>query len=159
MPSERLRWMRDFLRLKDLRQLASWFLLALRTVRGSGRGLFAVTIAVTVATGLVAVALSVAMANMIGSAPGVLTAGFESPAGRRLGRAASVYIVLLAIQGLVAVVQTASAQWVSRQVDGRLRERVMRATLAPAGVRHLEDSTMRAAMEQARNAAPTHGMT
>ncbi len=148
-----------YLLLRDFRQLVGWIRLALRTIRGAGTGLLVTTWAVTLLFGLVPIGMSVAMANLVGAAPGVLRDGLDSRAGSRLVLGAFVYVTLLAGQGVVQSAAGAVIPWVTRQLDGRLRERVMRAALRPDGVQHLEDPSMRSALEQARTSAPTTGMT
>jgi ATP-binding cassette, subfamily B, bacterial len=146
-----------FLALKDLRQLLRSMALALRTARGAGGGLLAVVVAVSLAVGLLPVLLSVAMANIIGAAPGVLAGGPDSAEGERLVTGAVAYVYLLVLQGLVASSLPAWSQWVRRQLDGRIRERVMRALTGPHTVRHFEDPETRPVLEAARSAAPASG--
>jgi ATP-binding cassette subfamily B protein len=52
-------------------------------------------------------------------------------------------------------VQTAVAYTVQRRVDGRLRERIMRASLRPTGIGHLEEAGQRTAFATARDLAPS----
>ncbi len=151
--------LREFFGLKDFRQLVGWMRLALRTIRGASRGLAAVTWGFALLIGLVPVAMSIAMANIIGAAPGVTVFGLDSPEGRRLVTATWFYVGFLTLQGLVVATSGAVVPWIGRQLDGRIRERVMSAALRPNGIQHLEDPTMRSALEQARSAAPSSGMT
>lgn len=155
----RFRPVLDFLAVKDLRQLLRSFRLAIRTVHGAGRSLTVVTVAAAVLQGLVPVAMSIAMANMVGSVVGAQRDGPASPAGARLTAAAVAYVALLAVQGAVAAAVVASAQWVRRQLDGRLRERVINVLLRPSGLQHLEDPAMRPLVDAARGAAPASGMS
>lgn len=149
----------DFMRLRNLRKLLGWIRLSFRTIAGTGRWLGGVTAITAVSTGLFSVAMSVAMANIIGAAPQVGISGLDSQAGNRLTVATGAYVALLALQGVITSMVDGGSQWVGRQVDGRLRERVMKAALMPPGIRHLEDESFRQALDQARNAAPVHGMT
>jgi ATP-binding cassette, subfamily B, bacterial len=148
-----------FFAMKDLRQLARSFWLALRTVRAAGLGPLTAVAVTTLLTGLVPLALSVAMANIVGAAAGVAVHGIESAAGDRLRAAAIAYVVLLALQGVVSSAVLTMTTWIRRQLDGRLRERVMAVTLRPAGLRHFEDPEMKPVVEAARNSAPGTGMS
>src|SRR5687767_705425 len=133
--------------------------LAIRTVRGAGRTLFVTTVATSLLNGLLPIAGSLAVANLIGAAPGVTRNGLDSAAGRRLVNATIAYVAVLVLQGLANAWVSASSQWLRRQLDGRLRERVMRAVLRPTGIGHFEDPDTRAVLEAARNAAPGGGMS
>lgn len=148
-----------YFKLKDLRALGRSFALAYRTIAGAGPSLAAVVVVSALLNGLLPVAMSIALANLIGATPGVARLGLSSDAGRRLVLAASVYVAILAAQGLVASGVSTASQWLRRELDGRLRERVMKLVSGPAGIRHLEDNEMKVVVDAARAAAPTSGMS
>lgn len=150
---------RAYFRLGDLQSLLRSMRLAFRTINGAGRGLGAVSVAAALASGLLPVFMSVALANVIGAAPQLARHGFDSGAGDRVRLAAAIYIAVLAAQGVVSSAVGTSAQWLRRELDGRLRERVMRLVMRPLGIGHLEDPAMRPVVDAARAAAPTSGMS
>ena len=149
----------DWFRLRDLRSLARSFRLAFRTIADAGTGLACLTVGAALATGLLPVAMSVAMANIIGAAPEVMGVGMDGAGGSRLRVAAVSYVALLAVLGFVQSGVGTASQWLRRELDGRLRERVMALVMRPAGIRHLEDPELKSVVEAARSAAPAGGMS
>ena len=148
-----------YFKLGDLRALARSFALAYRTIAGAGAGLAATVVASALMSGLLPVAMSIALANLIGAAPQVARTGLSGSAGDRLVLAATFYVAILALQGLVSSAVSTASQWLRRELDGRLRERVMKLVMRPIGIAHLENDEMRAVVDAARAAAPSSGMS
>ncbi|HVE91704.1 MAG TPA: ABC transporter ATP-binding protein [Actinomycetota bacterium] len=100
------------------------------------------TVAVVTAT-LIAAALPVAMtlANgaLIGGVPAAVRGGFGSDEGRKLLWITGLAGALFVAQQTFGPVRLALADAFGRRINGRFKERVMRSSLAPAGISHLED--------------------
>ena len=98
------------------------------------------------ATGLVVVlvallpaAFALAGGVLVGSISGAAADGWASPAGRRLVASIAAVVALFVLQQVGAPALRSLADALGRRVEGRLRTRVMAATLRPPGVSHLED--------------------
>lgn len=92
-----------------------------------------------VLTALLPAALALAGGALVGSIGGATDAGWSSGPGRRLMATIGVVVALFVLEQLSAPALRSMAESLGRRVDGRLRIRVMDATLAPAGIAHLED--------------------
>lgn len=110
----------------------------------------------TVAAYVLAVVAAAAPIGMIVVA-GALVDRFAH-GGARLGAGTSALLVSLPV---LLVVHEAARQALvvvsgslGRRVDGALRDRVLEASLAPAGIAHLEDPELRAVFGAARNLSP-----
>lgn len=113
---------------------------------------------IAVVLGVLPVVMSVATATVVGASPEVVADGLDSPAGDRLQLAVVVFVVVFAVSGVVRQFVEPVRERLSRRADGLVRERVMRASLGPVGVRHMEDPAMLRAFDTARNISPL-GMT
>jgi ABC-type multidrug transport system fused ATPase/permease subunit len=107
---------------------------------------------------LLPVAFNIASGALIGSIPSVVGDGMGSPAGSRLVRVLAVVGTLFVIQEIAAPVRSLASSHLGRLLNLSLRERAMRATLAPHGVYHLEEPALLDKVNQAREIGPT-GMT
>jgi ATP-binding cassette subfamily B protein len=72
--------------------------------------------------------------------------------GPSIGLVAALTITMTAYEA-VRQLHTVAAQSMGRQVDGRLRETMLQASLGPLGIRHLEDPGLREIFDSARNLA------
>jgi ATP-binding cassette subfamily B protein len=111
----------------------------LRLLPSTGRALLASIAALVLVTPILSLVMTIASGVLIGSVPGAVTGGFDSPAGRRLITAVAAlggsFVVYHTTMGLREVLAGISA----RRLDRRLKARIMDATLSPAGVAHVED--------------------
>ena len=108
----------------------------------AGTGLTAWVVVLVILTALLPAGFALASGALVGSIGGAVADGWGSPAGRRLIASIVVVIVLFVLQQLSAPALRALAESLGRRVEGRLRAHVMAATLAPAGVAHLEDAAV-----------------
>ena len=76
---------------------------------------------------------------LVGAVPGAVQGGLDSPEGRRLILALVVVGALFMSSQIVGPVQSLVVSTFSRRVNKHLQQRVMRASLAPTGIAHLED--------------------
>jgi ATP-binding cassette subfamily B protein len=83
-------------------------------------------------------AFLLATGTVIGNVPFVVKYGLNSPSGRHLVLWGAIAAGLYAINGLSGPLRGAMCDILGRRLEGRLRDRVMRAVLAPAGITHLE---------------------
>lgn len=90
-------------------------------------------------TSLLPVGFALATGALVGSIGAAVADGWGSPAGRRLVVSIVAVVTLFALQQLSAPALRSLAESLGRRLEGRLRARVMDATLAPMGVAHLED--------------------
>lgn len=104
--------------------------------------------------GILPVALSVASGMLVGSVPSAIEGGLGSPAGRVLISALAAVSVTYLIQQVIGPVQGTVSETMGRRLDGKLRERVMRAVLRPVGIEHLEDSKLLDEISKARGVGP-----
>lgn len=104
--------------------------------------------------GILPIALSVATGLLVGSVPGAVQGGLDSPTGRVLISALAAVSVTYLIQQVIGPVQGAVSETMGRRLDGKLRERVMRAVLRPVGIEHLEDSRLLDEISKARGVGP-----
>jgi ATP-binding cassette, subfamily B, bacterial len=111
-----------------------------------------------VVLGLLPVAMSVATATVVGASPDVVSDGLDSAAGHRLTLAVVLFAVVFVVSSVIGPFVQPLRERLSRRADALVRERVMRASLGPVGVRHMEDAAMQRAFETARNISPL-GMT
>ncbi|CAN5498344.1 ABC transporter ATP-binding protein [soil metagenome] len=93
-----------------------------------------------VVTALLPALFALAGGALVGSIDGAVAGGFDSPAGRRLVVAIAAVGTLFALQQVSSPALHALAEALGRRVDTVIQGRVMAATLAPAGVGHLEDA-------------------
>jgi ATP-binding cassette, subfamily B, bacterial len=110
--------------------------------------------ALAVVAALVPIGISITMAIAVGASPQVYAHGLHGSVGHKLIGAVIAFAVLFAMATLVNAWNDPIRLRVERQVDGRLRERVMRAAMGPVGIAHLEDPTIIEAFEGARNMSP-----
>lgn len=84
-------------------------------------------------------ALALASGALVGSIGGAVADGWSSAAGRRLIASIAIVVTLFVLQQVSAPTLRSLADALGRRVEGHLRAQVMAATLAPAGVIHLEE--------------------
>jgi ATP-binding cassette subfamily B protein len=113
-----------------------------------------VAILVLVGAGL-PVAFNLATGALIGSVPAAVESGLDSAAGKRLETVLVVVAVLFVVQEIAAPIRSLASSHLGRRLNLALRERTMRAVLAPPGVSHLEDPTLLDKVNQAREVGPT----
>ena len=104
------------------------------------------------------VAFNLATGVLIGSVPAAVAAGLDSAAGHRLELVLLLVGGLFVVQEVAAPLRSLASAHLGRRLNLALRERTMRAVLAPPGVSHLEDPALLDKVNQAREVGPT-GMT
>ena len=114
-------------------------ILTLRLLPAASRRLSAAVAALVVLSALLPAIFALVSGALVGSIGGVVEAGWSSPAGRRLIGLIAVLVALFVLQQVSGPGLRALADALGRRAEGRLRLRVMAATLGPAGVAHLED--------------------
>ncbi len=114
-------------------------ILTLRLLPAASRRLSAAVAALVVLSALLPAIFALVSGALVGSIGGVVEAGWSSPAGRRLIGLITVLVALFVLQQVSGPGLRALADALGRRAEGRLRLRVMAATLGPAGVAHLED--------------------
>ncbi|MBA2281117.1 MAG: ABC transporter ATP-binding protein [Acidimicrobiia bacterium] len=92
-----------------------------------------------VLTGLLPAAFALTGGALVGSIDGAAAGGFGSAGGRRLVAAIGGVAGLFALQQVSGPAVRALADALGRRVDATVQARAMAATLAPAGIGHLED--------------------
>jgi ATP-binding cassette subfamily B protein len=111
----------------------------LRLLPAAGKRLLAAAVALQVFAGLVPVAFIVATSAVVGRVPAAVEGGLDSPAWDSLRNAllaAGALFLLLHVAMAVQWTITSAIEWA---VDDEVRERVVAASFAPAGVAALED--------------------
>ncbi|HEV8115918.1 MAG TPA: hypothetical protein VGP53_06745, partial [Acidimicrobiales bacterium] len=111
----------------------------LRLLPGASWRLSIALAALIVVTSLLPAAFALASGALIGSLGGAVAGGWGSPAGRRLTAAIAAVVGIFVLQQVSGPGVRAVADALGRRAEGKLRLRVMAATLRPAGVAHLED--------------------
>ncbi|HUR17481.1 MAG TPA: ABC transporter ATP-binding protein [Acidimicrobiales bacterium] len=106
---------------------------------------------VVVFTAMLPASFALASGALVGSIDGAVAGGWASPAGRRLIASIVVVIALFVLEQLSGPALRSVAESLGRRLEGRLRARVMAATLAPAGVAHLEDPDVVDGVADAQN--------
>ena len=143
----------------SIRELLHGVRATMRLLPRAGRSAPAVTLTQGFLFGALPLGMTVATAVAVGAATGVAAGGLDTPAGDRLVTAMWVYLGVFLLQSGLGVFTDVYGSWLSREVDGQLRERTMRAAMTPAGVQHLEDAGMRRSFDTARNLAPMFGLS
>ena len=118
---------------------ASPVLATLRLLPEASTHLTAGVVGLVVFSALLPAALAVASGALVGSVGGAVGGGWSSPAGRRLITSIIAVVVFFMLQQLSAPALRSLAEALGRRVEGRLRTRIMEATLAAPGIGHLED--------------------
>ena len=114
------------------------------------RLLFAICCFILLLTGVLPVAFTLASGALVGSVPGAVLGGFDSPAGQRLVLALGATVGLFVLQQGVGAVGSTLAYGLGERLTGHLKRRVMRVVLSPPGVAHLEDSAVLAQVAAAQ---------
>ena len=130
----------------------------MQLVLETDRKLALVLAVLVVVGGLLPVAFNLATGALIGSIPSAVENGMSSTAGSAMVTALATVAALFVIQEIGAPVRSLASAHLGRKLNLGLRERTMRAALAPIGVAHLEDPAMLDKVNQAREVGPT-GMT
>jgi ATP-binding cassette, subfamily B, bacterial len=113
-----------------------------RVLPRAGLGLTIVVAAIIVIGAALSVVFIVASGIVVGSIPGTLARGLSSPRGHRLVAALATAAGCFVIQQLLGPLKDAVAEKLGRRVDGYVRRIIMRATLTPPGIAHLEEPEM-----------------
>ncbi|HEX2699876.1 MAG TPA: ABC transporter ATP-binding protein [Acidimicrobiales bacterium] len=111
----------------------------LRLLPRASRPLTAWVAALVVLTAALPATFAVAGGALVGAIDAAVAGGWDSAGGHRLIAAIAGVAALFVLQQLSGPSLRAVADGLGRRVEGRLRERVMAAALAPPGVAHLED--------------------
>jgi ATP-binding cassette, subfamily B, bacterial len=125
-------------RIASIRMLVSTRRALLREMRRASQPLTWGLIAAIVFFALIGGIFTMASGILVGQIPTVIQHGLHSPAGHALVFWGIVAGVIYAIQGVGGPLRGALSDMLGRRLEGRLRGRVMRAVLGPAGVAHLE---------------------
>lgn len=152
-------WARSIIDLSRMAELARSVRNAVRGAQGAGPGPLAATLTLSVVNGVLPVARLVAVAHMVATAPQVLRDGTSSPAADRLVTAAFAFVAVIGVGGLARPVIAATADHLARQIDGRLRERVVRMALRPRTTAFLDDAELRRVFDDAKGVTPAMGFT
>lgn len=111
----------------------------LRLLPAAGPRLLALAIALQLVAGLVPVGFIVATSAVVGRVPDAVEGGLDSPAWDSLRNALLVASVLFLLLHVSLAVQWTVSRAIEWAVDETVRERVVAASFAPAGVAALED--------------------
>lgn len=84
-------------------------------------------------------AFILATGQLVEGVAGTVRDGFDSADGRRLIGILAVVGVLYGVQMILHPLGGAVADVLGRRLEGRMRDRLVRAVLSPAGIAHLED--------------------
>lgn len=114
----------------------------------------ALTLGVVTVAGLLPVGIMVLTGRVIAALPAAGRAGSTSPQARRVMVLLGVIALTFLASSAIEPFRLLCSQILGRKLDLYLRERVMRATLAPAGVAHLEDPATLDAIGLARGVGP-----
>ena len=98
-----------------------------------------VCLLVLLLTGILPTAFTLAGGALVGSVPGAVAGGFDSPAGQRLILALACTVGLFVLQQGMGAVGTTVAYGLGERLTGQLKRRVMQVVLSPPGIAHLED--------------------
>jgi ATP-binding cassette, subfamily B, bacterial len=98
--------------------------------------------AIIVTGAALSVVFIVASGIVVGSIPDTLARGFSSGPGHRLVTALLTAVGAFVLQQLLAPLADALAEKLGRKVDAAVRGIVMRATLSPVHIGHLEEPAM-----------------
>jgi ATP-binding cassette subfamily B protein len=123
----------------------------------AGVGLASALVVVLVLDALMPVLASVAAGLVVGEVPAVIDQGAGSPAAGRALVWLGLLSAALVAQRASTPIREAMTNRVARAIDLRLRERVMRATLGPATIEHLEDPTTLDVIELSRGVSAWSG--
>ena len=121
-----------------------------RLLPDAGRGLVAAMIAVNLLLGCLAVAFTVATAVVLGRVPAAVAAGLDSGAWDSLVTAFGLAAGAFVARQLIAPVERALGELLTRRIDGRVIDRLMAASLRSPGLGPLEDQR---ALDALRTAA------
>ena len=122
-----------------LRERAAARIRILRLLRAAGPRLLALAVALQVFAGVVPVAFIVATSAVVGRVPEAVEGGLDSPAWDSLRNALLASGVLFLLLQVSFAVQWTVSRAIEWAVDEAVRERVVPASFAPAGVAALED--------------------
>jgi ATP-binding cassette, subfamily B, bacterial len=123
-----------------LRERAGARIRILRLLPAAGPRLLAGAVTLQVFAGVVPVAFIVATSVVVGRVPAAVEGGLDSPAWDSLRNALLVASVLFLLLHVALAVQWTVSRAIEWAVDEAVRERVVAASFAPAGVAALEDA-------------------
>ncbi len=110
-----------------------------RLLPAAGRGILATALVFQLLAGLVPIAFIVVTSRIVGRVPAAIEHGVGSPEWVSLRNALLVAGGLFMLQQVMFPLQWAVSEAITWRVDDAVRERVVAASLAPAGVGALED--------------------
>lgn len=93
-------------------------------------------------------------ARLVGAVEETVRFGLESPAGDRMSTLLALAAGLFVVQQAIGPFVWTVTETLGRKLDGHFREMVMRGTLAPAGIAHLEDPVLLDKVSLARGVGP-----
>ena len=114
----------------------------MRLLPSAGRGLVAGAALLNILLGLLPVVFLVATSVLVGRVPAAVGEGLDSVAWERLTSMLLVAGVAIIGQMVLAPVQTALGELITRRVDGPVLERVMSASLSHPGLAMIEDQAV-----------------
>ena len=98
----------------------------------------------------------IATGRLVGSVPGSIESGLDSPAGKGMLINLGAVAILFAVQQVMGPLREALTEALGRRTDNAMRVRVMRAVLRPPGLRHLEDPRILDRIRQAQGVGIGH---
>lgn len=129
----------DFVRRAKTSLRESPRMLLVRTTPLAGRGLVAVIAGLVLLAPIANFVMTIASGVVVGSVPGAVEQGWDSPPGRRLLTALTVVGITFVVDYVGRGVREALSAIAGRRIDRRIRARILDATLGPSGVAHVED--------------------
>jgi ABC-type multidrug transport system fused ATPase/permease subunit len=112
-------------------------------LRLAERRLAVVLVLAALASGVLPLAFTLSVGELVGAIPGVVRAGLNSPANGRLGWLLALTTVVFAALQVLSPVQQGLREIVRRQINETVRERALVSLMRPAGIAHLEDPELR----------------
>jgi ATP-binding cassette subfamily B protein len=109
--------------------------------------------AAVVAEALMPLGMILAGGALVGEVPDAVEDGFDSAAGRRLIGALTAVVTLLLLSQVVSQARGLIVDVIGRRLDGVIQSRLMRATLRPTGIGHLESPALQDQLSVARGLA------
>ena len=110
-----------------------------------------VWVATTMVGPLVPLAVMVFSGRVVGAVPDVATAGFDTPAGRRLVQALVLMALMIVASEFVDSIRWRSADLIGHRLRADQRQRIMAAFLSRAGIGHADDPGVQDAAVAADN--------
>jgi ATP-binding cassette subfamily B protein len=106
-----------------------------------GVGRVAALLGLVILTGLLTTNSVVVSGSVVGAIPAAVETGLQSDAGRRLYELLGINAGVLLLSTVASTAQNVLGQTLGSRFEFSMKRDVMRATLAPRGIAHLEDSS------------------